>query len=549
MNVIGNGIATIVYGIGYYHIIECKNKRDRLKVSVAVAIIEFIYKIFLVYIAKENALNAYRVVFYLFHWILYLGVFALYLENAYYQFIKCYLCMMAGAAFSSGLLFPLVRAVSGENSKMLALSQVNTPEEVVTFGFCAAVFTGAAVVFAKIKFIWKHLLKKSEALFYSCLFFECVVSVFLLEAKDISGVIGFLATFIIAFAVIRNALLSKEKMQYMEMNNNLRAELQKQYSYYWKMSNIQEKIRKVRHDLSNHLQIIEGAGECERKEAAEKYRAELLGLLHEADMLEGDNKDETVVPKKADSISKYGIRGISFCVFATFICVILLKPEKFVIIMKAALVVALISIFLVQAFSNYKMRKEKHEKQRIERKIKESENVSKEWKNLITEIENISCSRKLMETIMRSKVCEYTGNLIVDIMLQKKCEYCRMQNIETKISLSVPEEEVIKNIDIIGILGNAFDNAIEACMRAENVQKEIEIYSEYVANFWMIRIGNTKNHKENPVKKQFRTRKKDKKSHGIGMKIIKETVKKYDGEITVYDEGTEFIMLIMLKIK
>lgn len=99
MNVLGNAIAVVIYGVGYYYIIECPNKRNKLELSVAAAIIEFIYKMFLIYIAKENALNAYRVVFYLCHWLLYLAVFKVYLENAYHQFIKGYLCMMAGAAF------------------------------------------------------------------------------------------------------------------------------------------------------------------------------------------------------------------------------------------------------------------------------------------------------------------------------------------------------------------------------------------------------------------------------------------------------------------
>lgn len=549
MDVLGNGIATIIYGVGYYNIVECQNRRNRLKTSIAVAVVEFLYKMFLVYIAKENALNSYRVVFYLCHWILYLGIFKVYLENAYYQFIKCYLCVMAGAAFSSGIFLPIVRAVCGENARMLALSQMNTLADVVLFSCIAMIFIGASIVFGKIKFIWKQSRKISETLFYICLFLECAVSVLVLETKEMSAVVEMLALVIIVFAVIRHAMISKEEIHYMEINDKLRTELQKQYSYYWKISDIQEQIRKVRHDLANHLQIIEGAGAYEEKKIAEKYKIELLELLRGANVLEECPNDKNTESKEIRLLSKYSIRILTICVFAALVSTILWKPENFFIIIKVTLAGAVVSLFLMQSFGFYKVRREKHEKQIIERKIRESEVVSKEWKQLTAEIENSVNSEMLMETITNSKVYRYTGNPVVDIMLQKKCEYCRQEGIEVQLNLSVPKDGQVKDIDIIGILGNAFDNAIEACMRTKKSEKEIQIYSEYIANFWAIRIGNTKNHRENPVRKQFKTRKKDKESHGLGMKIIKETVKKYDGEITVYDEGNEFIMLVMLKIK
>ncbi len=43
------------------------------------------------------------------------------------------------------------------------------------------------------------------------------------------------------------------------------------------------------------------------------------------------------------------------------------------------------------------------------------------------------------------------------------------------------------------------------------------------------------------------TSKKDKELHGIGIKTIKEIVKKYDGMIQFYEEEKEFCCHILLK--
>lgn len=73
---------------------------------------------------------------------------------------------------------------------------------------------------------------------------------------------------------------------------------------------------------------------------------------------------------------------------------------------------------------------------------------------------------QLHKEVERSSSVCYTGNSAVDSIINLKGDYARSHNIEfiTKIKVNSV------NFDTIGIcriLGNALDNAVEACERTE----------------------------------------------------------------------------------
>lgn len=63
-----------------------------------------------------------------------------------------------------------------------------------------------------------------------------------------------------------------------------------------------------------------------------------------------------------------------------------------------------------------------------------------------------------------------------------------------------------------------------------------------------IRVRNTKNESEEPIKVHFRTLKSDSENHGFGMKIIRSIVDKYDGTIQYQDDKTEFVVVVNLQV-
>lgn len=132
---------------------------------------------------------------------------------------------------------------------------------------------------------------------------------------------------------------------------------------------------------------------------------------------------------------------------------------------------------------------------------------------------------QLHKEVERSASVCYTGNSAVDSIINLKGDYARSHNIEfiTKIKVNSV------NFDTIGIcriLGNAIDNAVEACERTEADEKYICIAMYQLDNKLIIEIENT----SLPVDvNNLITSKKNKSAHGIGMQSIKQTVASMNG--------------------
>ena len=79
----------------------------------------------------------------------------------------------------------------------------------------------------------------------------------------------------------------------------------------------------------------------------------------------------------------------------------------------------------------------------------------------------------------------------------------------------------MKEIDLVALLSNLLDNAIEECERIQDkLDKKIYIHGWRIRNNLFLEVKNT-TEKEVIDSSTFKT-KKDTKSHGVGMKIIKE---------------------------
>lgn len=150
----------------------------------------------------------------------------------------------------------------------------------------------------------------------------------------------------------------------------------------------------------------------------------------------------------------------------------------------------------------------------------------------------------MMEEEGNQDIAEYMDSLKVRYIELKKKEYCTDEVVNTVISikkqqceekqipmeLEVADEDykVIKDIDLVGVLYNLLDNAVEASERVpegENCGIHLEM-GKKEEQVW-IRVENYINPEE---KITFETSKEEKDEHGIGMKVISYLVKKYNGK-------------------
>lgn len=142
-----------------------------------------------------------------------------------------------------------------------------------------------------------------------------------------------------------------------------------------------------------------------------------------------------------------------------------------------------------------------------------------------------------------TSVC-YTGNSAVDSIINLKGDYARSRNISYMSKIKVISID-FDTISICRILGNAIDNAIEACERMEIDKKCVCIAMNQLENKLIIEIENT----SHPVDvNNLITSKKNKEAHGIGMQSIRQTVESMNGYVSCnYENGYFSIKIVLSK--
>lgn len=122
-----------------------------------------------------------------------------------------------------------------------------------------------------------------------------------------------------------------------------------------------------------------------------------------------------------------------------------------------------------------------------------------------------------------SKIID-TGHPSIDSIIENKLNRCDELNIHTNLSYQYKETININEIEIAVIIGNILDNAIEACIKTKNIDKEIWGSISVDQQNIIINIKNTAVSSNN-----LKTSKTDKKAHGYGLKSISHIAKKYNG--------------------
>ena len=119
--------------------------------------------------------------------------------------------------------------------------------------------------------------------------------------------------------------------------------------------------------------------------------------------------------------------------------------------------------------------------------------------------------------------------------------------------LLFPRELEILSYDLGIILGNALDNAIEACKRLKEREPEAEAFIRLSS--WMkgrlliLKVENSFDGKVPGMgtKRLLLTNKTDKNAHGIGLSNIRCTAEKYGGTMDYKAVGRVFILSVMMK--
>lgn len=167
---------------------------------------------------------------------------------------------------------------------------------------------------------------------------------------------------------------------------------------------------------------------------------------------------------------------------------------------------------------------------------------NREYDKLENYIETFRCKEYSVTDVID------TGNGVVSALLNQKQAFANDNRIQTDIQVMFPEHYPFQDVELCSVIANLFDNAIEASrgMPDASIRIVIKPVKSYLSFQFLNRVG------EDVISKNpgLRTTKGDQKNHGIGLKVVRSIVEKYDGILNFHmTEDQYFAVECMLKME
>lgn len=162
---------------------------------------------------------------------------------------------------------------------------------------------------------------------------------------------------------------------------------------------------------------------------------------------------------------------------------------------------------------------------------------------------------KLADDLKESYKVFDTGNVYIDGLLVVKSNFAHRNDISLDVEIEAPLCHLdIKDNDIISIISNILDNAFDSITSIEDHDNRVVSLCTYIeGNEYFISIANTgPKISEDILPKIFEngfSTKAQKSEHGLGLYIVNNLVKKYDGHIEAYSSDIETQFLIKFPLK
>ena len=153
----------------------------------------------------------------------------------------------------------------------------------------------------------------------------------------------------------------------------------------------------------------------------------------------------------------------------------------------------------------------------------------------------------------RSTNISAVGNPVVDALLNYYLRIAERNNINVKLDVTIPEVLTISSLSLSIIIGNTFDNAIEACEQLpETEQRSIDFSMKPFQNMLSIAISNrTNGYYRIDKKNHFLSTKtiEDTPEHGLGLSRIQSIINDHNGIFNIQPTTDTFMIQILLPLK
>lgn len=218
--------------------------------------------------------------------------------------------------------------------------------------------------------------------------------------------------------------------------------------------------------------------------------------------------------------------------------------------MEIVIIGIVICAVVVQIYNIQKRRKLEREKEILEQVLAEEKEqyleLSEANKNLRYANHDLQKYMNVVREIVNDEGDgKLTGDDVMNRILHQKETETEKKGIRFTSRKNGRFSLRLTNAEIIRLLTNLLDNAIEAAERCEREPfVSVCIGVQETDNRVHIEINNSKNPAEKPLEKDMATSKSDKEHHGYGMQIIREIVERYEGHLEVEDRGDVFAVIV-----
>lgn len=171
---------------------------------------------------------------------------------------------------------------------------------------------------------------------------------------------------------------------------------------------------------------------------------------------------------------------------------------------------------------------------------------------LIGLLQNQQINRAIVE--MENKIdqlvgniTDYTGIISLDTVLTAKVEQAAQAGIALRPAIALYGEIYIEFLDLVVLLGNALDNAIEATKQVMKEEKVIHVTMKLQDDFLLLEVRNPVCKKVKIQNNWIITSKQDSYLHGLGLSNMKRVTNKYNGTMLLNCSETVFELKILME--
>lgn len=150
---------------------------------------------------------------------------------------------------------------------------------------------------------------------------------------------------------------------------------------------------------------------------------------------------------------------------------------------------------------------------------------------------------------MRSQT-RYCENTVVNAVLQNKEPRIAALHIDAEITVALPADLPIQDLDLCALFANGLDNAIESCARMPVHERRLSVRARADKGLLIVRMRN-RTPDLGPIAPDGlpETHKRDREKHGFGLMNLRAIAARYQGSMELQRAGGMFELLVTLPLQ